>query len=203
MLTLQNICLQTVQILALIFGILGMSVSFFLVFAPNLIKSASYIFNRNVSVDEKIGSIDKEVNIDSFFYSNNKVVGACILFGSLFALSFLFLKLDIDHLAHLFSGSYEEASINAMIFNTISWVGEIACFIGLIFGIMLFFYPEKMKRIDIKLSSSLHTQPIVDKLNSCVYEFDSILLHYPRIFGISGLVLSIFIVILSTLNLLN
>ena len=203
MLTFQNICLQTVQILSLISGILGMSVSFFLLFAPNLIKSVSDIFNRYVSVDEKIGSIDKEVNIDSFFYSNNKFVGACLLFGSLFALTFLFLKLDIHHFAHIFSNSYEEASINVMIFDILSWLGEIACLLGLIFGIMLLVYPEKMKRIDIKLSSSLHTQPIVDKLNSSVYEFDGISLRYPRIFGITGLVLSIFIVTVSTLNLLG
>jgi hypothetical protein len=111
--------------------------------------------------------------------------------------------LDINHLAQIFSDSYEIASINVIIFDILACLGEIACLLGLIFGIMLLLYPEKMKQIDIKLSSSLHTQPIVDKLNKSIYEFDSILLRYPRIFGISGLGLSIFVVILSTLNLLD
>ena len=72
-----------------------------------------------------------------------------------------------------------------------------------IFGFILLFYPEKMRRIESKLNFRLQTQPIVDKLNNTVFELDSLLLRHPIIFGIIGFFLSVFIVILSTLNLLG
>lgn len=203
MLTFQQIGLQAIEILSLIFGILGMSVSFFLLFSPNLIKSACKVFNRQVNVDEKIEAVDKEIDIDSFFYRNNIIVGACLLVGSVFSLIFLFFKWDIYHFAHIFSVTQKDVPMSSMILHIMSWVMKISCFFGLIFGVILFFSPKKMKRIESKLNLRIQTRPIVDKLNKNVFEFDNLFFRQPMILGIIGFILSVLIVILSTLNLLG
>lgn len=203
MLTFEQILLQTIQILTLISGILGVSVSFFLLFSPNLILSVSNVLNRQVSIDEKIETVDKEVNIDSFFYSNNIIIGACLAAGSVFSLIFLFFKWDTYHFAHIFSATPKDISMNSLILHFMSWVAKIACFLGLIFGVILLFYPEKMRRIEGKLNLRIKTRPIVDMLNNTVFEFDSLFFRHPIIFGIIGFFLSVSIVILSTLNLLG
>jgi hypothetical protein len=203
MLIFEKICLQAVEVLTLIFGILGMTVSFFLLFSPNFIRSASNIFNRHVCIDEKIELVDKEVNIDSFFYSHSVIVGACLMAGSIFSLIFLFFKLDISHLSHIFSGSYEDVSANSLIFHLFSWIGKVACIFGLIFGTILLFYPEKMRRVENKLNFRLQTRPVVEKLNTSVFELDTVFFRHPIVFGITGLVLSVFVVVLSAANLLG
>ena len=128
MLINQQIGLQAIQILSLIFGILGMIVSFFLLFSPNLIKSACNVLNRQVNVDEKIEAIDKEISIDSFFYRNNIIAGACLLAGSVFSLIFLFFKWDVHHFAHIFSVTQRDVSMSSMILHITSLVMKIACF---------------------------------------------------------------------------
>lgn len=161
------------------------------------------MFNRHVSVDEKIEAVDKEVNIDSFFYGNNVIVGASLLVGSVFSLFFLFFKWDISHFTHIFSVTHEDVSMNSLILHIMSWIAKVACFFGLIIGAILTFYPDKMRRIESKLNIRLQTRPIVDKLNNNVFEFDALFLRHPIIFGIIGFFLSVFVVILTTLNLLG
>ncbi len=105
--TVQLIGLQTLEILTLIFGISGVTVSLLLIFSPNLTRLISNLFNRHVNIDEKIEYVDKEINIDSFFYSHNILVGTLLTIGSVFSLIFLFFKLDISDFANIFFVSHK------------------------------------------------------------------------------------------------
>ena len=201
--TFQLIGLQTLEILTLIFGILGVTASLLLIFSPNLTRSISNLFNRHVNIDEKIEYVDKEINIDSFFYSHNILVGTLLAAGSVFSLIFLFFKLDISDFANIFFVSHKHQSTYEMIFYFISWVGKVACFFGLLFGFILFFSPDKMRWIENKLNFWFETRPVFDKLNNSFYGFDALLLGRSMFFGLIGLILSIFIIVLSTLNLLD
>ena len=65
--TIWAIGLQTIEILTLIFGILGMTLSVLLLFFPSLTQSLSNILNRDVDVDKKLEYLDKEIDITEFY----------------------------------------------------------------------------------------------------------------------------------------
>ena len=90
-----------------------------------------------------------------------------------------------------------------MIFNAVSWIGKVACFFGVVFGIMLCIAPGKMKQIENKMNSWLETRHIFDKLDDSNRELDAVLFRHPMPFGSIGLIISFFIIILSILNLLR
>jgi hypothetical protein len=199
----EQIFLEGVEILTLIVGILGVSFSLFLLLSPTFSRSLSNFFNRQMSVDEKIAYLDQEVNIGSVFYRYNKLFGLLLIAGSVFTLIVFYFKLDISRLANIFSVSQRHLSTTEMIFHFLSWVGKVACFFGLLTGIILFFAPAKMKQIENKLDSRIETRPVFDKLNSSNYKLDVLSKRHPLLFGSIGLIISVFIIILSILNLIR
>ena len=199
----QQIGLQAAEILTLVFGILGVTFSLLLLLSPNLTRSISDVFNRHISIDEKVTYLDKDVRIDSLIYGHNTLFGTCLIFGSVFSLIFFFFRLDVSNFANIFFVSHKHLSINEMIFDTVSWVGKVACFLGLFFGAVLVFAPKKMRDIENKINFKFETRPILDKLNESNYALDDILFQHPVIFGLVGLVISFLIIILSILNLLS
>jgi hypothetical protein len=199
---IQQIGLQAVEILTLVFGILGVTFSLLVLFSPNLTRSISSVFNRYVSIDEKVTYLDKDIQVDHFIYNHNILFGTCLIFGSVFSLIFFFFRLDVSNFANIFFVSHKHLSLNEMIFDTVSWIGKVACFFGLFFGAFLFFAPNKMRNIENKINSRFETRPLFDKLNESNYALDDILFRHPVIFGLAGLIISFLIIILSILNLL-
>jgi len=200
---IQQIGLQAVEILTLVFGILGVTFSLLLMYSPNLTKSISSVFNRYVDLDDKVTYLDKDIQIDSYIYNHNMLIGTCLVAGSIFSLIFFFFKLDVSSFANVFFVSNQHLSTNEMIFSAVSWVGKVACFFGLFFGAMLFFAPNKMRHIETILNSWFETRHVFDKLDDSKRELDTIFFRRPMFFGAVGLVVSLFIIVLSILNLLS
>ena len=200
---IQQIGLQVIEILTLVFGILGLTFSCLLLFSPKMTKSISDIFNRYVSFDEKMSYLDKDVKIDSFIYGHNKIFGTLLFAGSLFSLIFFFFELDVSNFANIFFISGKYLSTNEMIFNAIAWIGKIACLFGLVCGIILFLAPDTMRKIESKLNVWVETRPLFNKLDNPNMEFDAILFRHPVIFGAIGSIISFLIIILSILNLIS
>ena len=138
-----------------------------------------------------------------YIYNHNMLIGTCLVAGSIFSLIFFFFKLDVSSFANVFFVSNQHLSTNKMIFSAVSWVGKVACFFGLFFGAMLFFAPNKMQHIETKLNSWFETRHIFDKLDDSKRELDTILFRRPVFFGAVGLIISLFIIVLSILNLLS
>lgn len=200
---IQQIGLQVVEILTLVFGILGVTFSLLLMYSPNLTKSISSVFNRSVDLDDKITYLDKDIQIDSYFYSHNMIFGTCLVAGSIFSLIFFFFKLDVSSFANVFFVSNRHLSTNEMIFSAVSWIGKVACFFGIFVGTMLLFAPNKMRQIETKLNSWFETRHVFDKLDDSKRDLDTILFQRPVFFGAVGLIVSLFIIVLSILNLLS
>lgn len=200
---IQQIGLQAVEILTLVFGILGVTFSLLLMYSPNLTKSISAVFNRPVDIDGKMTCLNKDVHIDSYFYSHNMLFGTCLVAGSIFSLIFFFFKLDVSNFANIFFVSHQYLSTNEMFFSAVSWVGKVACFCGLFFGTILFFAPNKMRNIETKMNTWFETRHIFEKLDNSNRELDTILFRRPLFFGSVGMILSCFIIVLSILNLLT
>ena len=199
----QQIALEAVEILTLIFGILGISFSLLLLFSPGLTRSVSTVFNRCVSLDEKLSYLNKDIQVDSFIYSHNVMFGICLSAGSAFALVFFFFRLDVSSFANIFFVSGKYISINNMIFEAISWIGKLAGFVGLLCGITLYVAPRKMKQIGNVMNSWFETRPAFEKLDDSKHELDTLFFRHPVIFGSIGLIISLLVIVLSILNFLS
>ncbi len=199
----QQIGLQAAEILTLIFGILGMTFSVMLLYSPNLTRSIGDVFNHTISFNEKVAYLDQDLKVDSYIYKHNMIIGFCLIAGSIFSLIFFFFKLDVSNFANIFFISSKYPAVNEVIFNALSWIGRVACLLGVVFGIMLFIVPGKMKQIENKMNFWYETRHIFDKLDNSNRELDAVLFRHPIPFGLIGSIISFFIILLSSLNLLR
>jgi len=201
--TIWNVGLQAMEVLTIIFGVLGLSFSLLLLFSPLATRALSEKFSRYISVDEKFSVLDRDVPTESFFYSRPVLVGLALIAGSVFALFFFFFRLDAAGLADIFFTSQEHRVASEILFLVFSWVGKIACTLGLVLGVMLLAAPEKMRRLEKRVDVWFETQPLLEKLNRPRGEIDSLFFRHPYFFGLTGLSVSALLVILSLLNFLK
>ena len=88
-----DIAIHTVEILTLLFGILGMAFSLLLLISPRLTRTIGKFFNRNISVESKINILDKNIQTETIIYSHHIIFGLCLFAGSIFVLIFFFFNL--------------------------------------------------------------------------------------------------------------
>jgi len=195
--------LQVIEILTLIFGILGMTFSAMLMFSPNLTRNLSNILNRNINVDEKISFLDKDIEISAFIYSHHIVVGILLIAGSAFALFFFYYSLDLARFNEVFFGSETQVFFGEILIDSILWIGKITCLAGLIFGVLLMLAPGKMQQLDKKLNSWFETKLMIDKLERSSHDVDTFFFRHPLAVGLTGAGISFLIISLSIINLLD
>ena len=198
-----DIALHTVEILTLLFGVLGMAFSLLLLFSPRLTKSLGSFFNRSISVEPKINLLDKDIPTEAFIYSHNVIFGLCLVAGSIFALIFFVFNIDISNFAKVFLGSRKYFMTLEVIFIFFAWIARIACIFGLICGFFLLFAPAKMQAFESKLNTWFETKAIFDKLDRSGPELDVLFFRHPFFFGMAGAVISFLIITLAIVNLLS
>ena len=197
-----DIALHTVEILTLLFGVLGMAFSLLLLFSPRLTRTVGEFFNRNISVESKISVLDKDVNTETLIYSHHVVVSLCMIAGSVFAFIFFVFDLDISNFASVFIVSQKYSLIFEIVFYSFAWVARVACILGFVFGGFLLFAPEKMRSIDRKVNIWFETRGMFTKLDQTGLELDVFLFRHPFFFGLTGALVSFLIITLSIVNLL-
>ena len=198
-----DIALHTVEILTLLFGVLGMAFSLLLLFSPRLTESIGSFFNRSISVESKINILDKDISTEAFIYSHPVIFGLCLVTGSIFALIFFFFNLDITNFANVFLGSPKYFMTLEVIFIVFAWIARIACILGLIFGLFLLFAPLKMRAMESKLNTWFETKTIFEKLDRSGPALDILFFRHPFFFGMAGAIISFLIITLSIVNLLS
>ncbi len=198
-----EIAMQTVGILALIFGILGIAFSLLLLISPNVTKKISNVLNRYIDVDKKVSYLDKDIQTESIIYKHHVITGVCLIVGSGFILIFLMFKLDVGNLVNILFSSQKFASINEIILDSLAMIGKIVGVAGIIIGFILLFSPEKMKRIEKKVNTWFSTQHMISKLDETQHDIDTFIYQHAVLFGLTGLIASIFLTVLATVNMLH
>lgn len=198
-----EIALETVGILALIFGILGIAFSLLLLVSPNLTKKISKIFNLYIDVDKKVSYLDKDIQTESIIYKHHVITGVSLIVGSGFILIFLMFKLDVANLVNILFNSQKFASINEIILSSMAIVGKIVGVAGIIIGFILLFSPGKMKKIEKKVNILFSTQHMISKLDETHHDIDTFIYQHAVLFGLTGLITSILLTVLATVNLLH
>jgi len=116
---IQEIGLQTLEILTLIFGVLGMTLSVMLLFSTKLTKSLSNILNRKINLDEKINFLDKDIQIEHYLYNHRFLIGLLLIGGAAFSLFFFFFSLDVEKFTRVFLGSQKNTFVPEIIIDSI------------------------------------------------------------------------------------
>jgi hypothetical protein len=198
-----DIGLHTIEILTLLFGVLGMAFSLLLLISPRLTKSAGNFFNRSINVEPKINILDKDIKTETLIYGHHIVFGLCLVAGSVFAFIFFIFDLDISNFANVFIVSRKYFVIFEIIFFAFVWIARIACILGIVFGGFLLFAPDKMRNLDQKVNIWFETRGIFAKLDQTGPELDVFLFRHPFFFGLTGALVSFLIITLSIANLLS
>ena len=200
---IREIGLQVIEILTLIFGVLGLTFSAMLMAAPKLTRNLSNILNRNINVDDKIKFLDKDIEISDFFYSYHVWVGLVLVAGSIFVLFFFYFSLDLNRFNKVFFDSQQQAFFGEILISVILWFGKFTCLAGLVFGSLLMLAPGKMRLLENKLNSWFETRSVVERLEQPSENLDSFFFRHPFTVGLTGAILSFFILSLSIINLLD
>jgi hypothetical protein len=198
-----DIALHTVEILTLLFGVLGMALSLLLLVSPRLTKTVGEFFNRNVNVDPKLSLLDKDIKTEAFIYSHRVIFGLCMIAGSVFAFVFFVFDLNISNVASVFIGSQQYFVAFEIVFYAFAWIARIACVLGFVFGGLLLFAPDKLRRIDGKMNTWFETHGIFATLDRNIPEVDALFFRHPFFFGLIGALLSFLVIALSVVNLLS
>jgi len=198
-----EIGLHTVEILTLLFGVLGMAFSLLLLISPRLTKSAGNFFNRNINVEPKINILDKDIKTETLIYGHHVVFGLCMVAGSVFAFIFFFFDMNIANFANVFLVSGKYFVIFEIVFYAFAWIAKIACILGIVFGGFLLFAPDKTRKVDQKVNIWFETRGIFAKLDQTGPELDVFLFRHPFFFGLTGALVSFLIITLSIANLVS
>jgi hypothetical protein len=189
-----EICLESFEILALISGLLGMTLSLSLLLSPDLTRSVSNLLNYYVNLDKKLAFLDIYFKTDQWSYRYHIVFGTGLTAGSVFFLIFLFFKLDVANFSSI---------LNEIIFGAIILLGKITGFAGILLGLLILFAPDKIKKIEDTMNSWFDTKPIVDNLNNLNFDIDTIIFRRPLLIGSTGLIISTILIILSIVNFIK
>ena len=198
-----DILLDTVEILTLLFGILGLAFSLMLAFSPAVVETIGKLMNRHINFEKNLAVLDKDITTGHLFYNHPAISGICLIAGSVFALVFFFFRLDVSNFSMIFLGSSSTSVTGELLFNALAWIGKVACMLGLLYGIGLLVAPNFMQVIETKMNAWVETRPALEKLNSEEHNLDSFLYRFPITFGVAGAIISFLLIVLSILNILD
>ena len=198
-----EIALQTVSILALIFGILGVAFCLLLLISPNAIKKISNVINRSIDVDKKVSYLDKDIRTENIIYKHHVIAGVSLIVGSGFILIFLMFKLDVAAFVNIFFSSQKFFLINEILLNSIAVIGKFVGVAGIIIGLILLFSPGKMKKIEKKINTWFSTKEMISKLDETHHDIDTFIYQHAILSGLTGLIISILLTVLATINILH
>lgn len=200
---LWEIGLQAIEIMTLLFGLLGMTLALLLLFAPRVAQSVSGVLNRSVDVDKKLGLLDRDIRTEGAIYGHPILMGIGLVAGSVFALFFFLCRFDAAKFAQVFFGSHNHLVYGEIIFQTVDWIGKIGCLFGLLTGLGLIIAPRRMRSLEQKMNVRYETRSWIEKYQRPIYSLDTLFFRYPILFGLLVGSISSVLIVISIINLLR
>lgn len=189
-----EIAVSAVEMTVLVFAFLGLVLSLLLIFTRQYIRTVSRFWDQQINFDKKIGFLNRLIQTDRFAYRYHRWVGIAFIGGALFLLVFLYSRIDNIGFDNIVYG---------IIFNSSVLLGKIVGFSGILLGVLLAAFPEKVRQLEEKLGRWYDTQSLVERLNRSNTLVDALFHEHPLVFGIIGALASIFLIALSLVSLLH
>ena len=81
-------------------------------------------------------------------------------------------------------------------------IGKFVGVAGIIIGLILLFSPGKMKKIENKINTWFSTKEMISKLDETHHDIDTFIYQHAILSGLTGLIISILLTVLATINIL-
>ena len=199
-----DMCLQTIEVFTLVVGILGVSLSLFLMVAPDKSRALSDFCNRYFEFDKKLTRlIDRDIQTETLIYRHNIIAGVCLIVGSAFILVFLFYRLDVRSFITVFLGPGKFNTTGEVIISAMAMIGKFAGLLGMLFGSILLFSPDQMRSIEKRVNTWCATDRMMERLERTHREVDTLVYSRPITFGLIGLITSVILTYLAFHNMIN
>ncbi len=198
-----EIALQAVEVMTLVFGILGMTLALLLLFAPQAARSVSDALNRSVDLDRRLEVLDRPIDSEPMIYGHPRLFGGLLAAGSLFALFFFLFRFDAAVFARIFFGSHHHSLPGEVVFTALAWIGRVGCVAGVLAGAGLMLAPRRVKAIDEKMKSRVETRSWFEKLERPRPGIDAWFFRHPVPSGLAVGSVSGVLIVLSVINLLR
>jgi len=189
-----EIIIRVAEILTIIAGLAGVCLSLGLILSPDLVRRASRALNRQMMTESQLSHLNPTVNSELTTLRYHRAIGGLLMVVSALILMFLFVGAQVPKDFGFFTNMAIEFSI---------LLGKTAGAVGLVAGLLLFFYPAVFKALGRKANISIDTQPVFSKLDTVSVDIDTLIIKFPRIFGLVGLAISVALIIISVLNFLG
>lgn len=189
-----EIIIRVAEIMTIIAGAAGVCLSLGLIFFPSLILKASQVLNRQMMTERQLDTLNPTIHSEAFVLRYNRVSGGLLIVSSIFILLFLFVGAQVTEGFGLFTDMAIEFSC---------LLGKTAGVVGLVAGLLLFFYPDTFKALGQKTNIFIDTRPVFRKLDMVCVDTDSLIIKFSRIFGLVGLAISAGLIIISVANFLG
>jgi hypothetical protein len=103
----------------------------------------------------------------------------------------------------IFFGLAHQSALGEILFQTIAWVGRVACLSGVAAGLLLILAPRKLRAVEERMNRWIETRAWIEKVNRPVKSLDTVFFRFPIFFGLLGGSISCLLIVLSILNLLH
>ncbi len=198
-----EIGLQAVEVMTLVFGILGMTLALLLLFAPQAARSLSETLNRSVDLDRRLEVLDRAIETERTIYGHPRLFGAVLAAGSVFALFFFLFRFDAAVFSRIFFGSHHHDLSGEIVFAALAWIGRVGCVAGVLIGVGLMLAPRRVQAIDEKMKSPIETRSWFRKLERPRTGIDQWVFRHPVPSGLAVGSVSGVLIVLSVINLLR
>ena len=183
-----DILLQSSEITTIVVGFAGLLLSLALLFSRDAVRNVSATLNRRFNLGLPARELNRQVSVDTIIGWFPSSSGAVIAAASLAVTVYLFFTP---------MPAPKDGLILAIGVESMLWLARLASVLGLIFGLMLVFAPETLKRINQWLNHWHDTEAIIRHMEQRSYNFDGLVLNNPRVSGAIGLVMSVILLFLS------
>ena len=198
-----GILFKTLDVFTLVSGILGLIVSFLLLFALDHFKQVNAFFNQSMDVDRLVHKLNKQVSTEAFIYAHSFGFGLGILLGSLFFTLFLFFNFELNRFLETLSIPIRTVPFARMILLALALFGKIAGLNGMWIGFALTCFPKQLRKIESRLNRWVTASGAEHSPLDFSKDTDALFFLHPLFFGGVGFVMSALLTFLSLVRLLH
>ncbi|MFH1983628.1 MAG: hypothetical protein ABIL58_17435 [Pseudomonadota bacterium] len=177
-----TILLQSTEILTILVAVVGLILSGAILISPAAVRKLSFRLNRQFNLDAPLSQLNRQVPIEMILDWFPFVSGSIIAGVSLAVIIYLFFTS---------MPTYSGRVLLAIGFESLLWLARLASVLAFVFGLLLMFAPEVLKRINEKLNRWHDADAVVRHMEQTVYDFDGWILNNPRASGVIGFLLSV------------
>lgn len=176
------ILLKGTEITTLVIGIIGLVLSLAILVSPMGLRKLSLWLNRQFSLEPSHGQLNWLMSLDMVLGWCPFISGSIVAGGSIAVIVYLFFNP---------MPTFSDNVLMAIGFDSLLWMARLASVLGFVFGLLLMFAPEVLRRINEKLNRWHDANAVVRHMEQTVFDFDGWILNNPRASGVMGLVMSV------------